>query len=75
MIRLFVLNILLALFVAGCSLNPFSNQTQNTKTEPSENFSFNYYADKSVNSLEVPPDLTSPDIQNSFRVQDIAQNA
>jgi len=34
----------------------------------------NYYGDKSVNSLEVPPDLTSPDYENSFRIREFVED-
>jgi len=30
----------------------------------------NYYADKSVTSLEIPPDLTDPKYQSAFRISD-----
>ena len=34
----------------------------------------NYYADKTVKSLVVPPDLTKPNSQNSFRISEYVPN-
>ena len=34
------------------------------------NVKINYYSDKSVTSLEVPPDLTKPTYENSFRLSE-----
>jgi len=70
MIRIYSSILLFFIFISGCSFNPFSEEDK----QPESAFSFNYYSDKSVSSLEVPPDLTKPDIQNSFRIQKIAKN-
>ena len=64
-----IIFICFSFFIGGCSsINPFS-EDEKVKTE--QNKTFSYYADKSVTSLEVPPDLTAPGYEKSFRLEKI----
>jgi len=72
MIRIYTPILLLTLFISGC-LYPDLEKNNDFLTK--ENLTFNYYSDKSVSSLEVPPDLTSPNYQNAFRLNNLAPNA
>jgi len=65
-----ILPLFIVLILSGC----FSND-QNVTKEPYSigNMRINYYSDKSVTSLEVPPDLTNPDYQNSFRLSEFSK--
>ena len=62
MIKIFTNIFIISIFLSGC--------LSNEEVKPSErglgSLKINYYANKSVTSLEIPPDLTSPDMQNSF---------
>ena len=59
------------LFVSGCF--------EATKEIVKENrvnlgdIKINYYSNKSVTSLEIPPDLTSPSYENSFRLSEFVK--
>lgn len=61
------------MFIASCSDVIDSNDNANRKIDPG-NIPINYYADKTVKSLIVPPDLTKPNAQNSFRISEYANN-
>ena len=67
---------LLILFLPGCF--SIDSKDENNIEEKSNyipgNLPINYYADKTVKSLEIPPDLTSPNAQNSFRISEFADN-
>jgi len=54
-------------FINGCfGLNERQNNSENIK--------LNYYADKTTTSLEVPPDLTSPEYEKSFRLSEFTKD-
>jgi len=72
MIRIYISILLFSLFISGCL---YTDSEKNNDSLIKENLTFNYYSDKSVSSLEVPPDLTSPDYQNAFRLNNLAPNA
>ena len=58
-------------FLNGCFSTDSNNKTIKQDRIELGNIKINYYSDKSVSSLEVPPDLTSPDYQNSFRLSEL----
>ena len=64
---------LLGVSLSGCFSNEPKEKTGDSEKKLGE-LTINYYADKSVNSLEVPPDLTSPDYQKAFRISQYAKN-
>jgi len=69
MIRIYTSILLFSLFLSGC----FSEEVKQTIKENRVqlgNVKINYYSDKSVTSLEVPPDLTAPSYENSFRLSE-----
>jgi len=69
---LFFITLLVLLSSCGENIIDTSN---NTKREISPgNIPINYYADKTVKSLIVPPDLTKPSTQNSFRLSEYVTN-
>jgi len=65
--------VIFSMFIASCSDVIDSNDNANRKIDPG-NIPINYYADKTVKSLIVPPDLTKPNAQNSFRISEYANN-
>jgi len=69
-----VIPLYILLMLIGCS----SNDQKPTDERKLGDIPINYYADKSVNSLEIPPDLTSPESQKAFRiseyVKDVSEN-
>ena len=71
MIRIYISIFLFSLFISGC----FSEEQKQTIKENRlalGEVKINYYSDKSVTSLEIPPDLTTPSYQNSFRLSEYA---
>jgi len=69
MIRIYSSILLILLFISGC----FSeSQKENIKKNKPQigDIEINYFSDKSVTSLEVPPDLTAPSYENSFRLSE-----
>jgi len=69
MIRIYSSILLISLFISGC----FSEEVKQTIKENRVQLGdvkINYYSDKSVTSLEVPPDLTKPTYENSFRLSE-----
>jgi len=71
MIRIYIPIFLFSLFISGC----FSEEQKQTIKENRlalGEVKINYYSDKSVTSLEIPPDLTTPSYQNSFRLSEYA---
>jgi len=69
MIRIITSFIFIVFFLNGC----FSEETKQTIKENRVELGdvkINYYSDKSVTSLEVPPDLTKPAYENSFRLSE-----
>jgi len=71
MIRTYTALIFASLFLNGCISN---EPKDNNPKEPLGELTINYYSDKSVNSLEVPPDLTSPESQKSFRISEYVKD-
>ena len=57
------------MFIASCSDVIDTSNNANRKIDPGK-IPINYYANKTVKSLVVPPDLTKPNTQNSFRVSE-----
>jgi len=72
---LLTLSIIPAIIISGCISEEDIKQVKN-KTIGER--AINYYSNKTVTSLEIPPDLTSPEYQNAFRlsefVKDIDEN-
>jgi outer membrane protein assembly factor BamC len=70
-----IISLFLIVGLFGCSA---SNDKKLEKPSGLGERSINYYANKSVTSLEVPPDLTKPSVQNSFKlskyVDDLDEN-
>ena len=62
MIKIFTNIFIIFIFLSGC----FSNEEVKPSKSELGNLKINYYSNKSVTSLEIPPDLTSPEMQNSF---------
>jgi len=73
MIKIITSFILIAFFLNGC-LSESQKETIKDNRIALGDIKINYYSDKSVTSLEVPPDLTSPTYQNSFRISEFAKN-
>lgn len=62
---------LIAFSVAGC----FSiNQDKKKKQDALGKKNIQYYSNKTVSSLEVPPDLTKPNSQNAFKLSEYVPN-
>jgi len=74
MIKIFTNIFIISFFLSGC----FSNEEVKPSEKELGNLKINYYSNKSVTSLEIPPDLTSPEMQNAFRlsefVSDVKEN-
>jgi len=73
MIRVFFYPIFIALSLSGCTFEEAKEVIRDSRLELGD-VKINYYSDKSVSSLEVPPDLTSPSYENSFRLSEIVSN-
>jgi len=74
MMKIVFLNFFLALIITGCA-DSVIDSSENLKREIDPgNIPMNYYADKTVKSLVVPPDLTKPSVQNSFRVSEFVSD-
>ena len=71
MIRIITSFIFIVFFLNGC-LSEEQKQTIKENRVELGDVKINYYSDKSVTSLEVPPDLTSPSYENSFRISEFA---
>jgi len=61
--------VIFSMFIASCSDVIDTSNNANRKIDPGK-IPINYYANKTVKSLVVPPDLTKPNTQNSFRVSE-----
>jgi len=66
MIKIFTNIFIIFIFLSGC----FSNEEVKPSKSELGNLKINYYSNKSVTSLEIPPDLTSPEMQKSFVLSD-----
>jgi len=69
MIRIYLL-LLISLFLSGCFSDKQKQTIKENRIELGD-IKINYYSDKSVTSLEVPPDLTQPSYENSFRLSEL----
>ena len=71
MSRIFIYPVFL-FFLSGC----FEEEKQILKENRVQlgDIKINYYSDKSVTSLEVPPDLTAPKYENSFRLSELVND-
>jgi len=58
-----------ALFLSGCFKDEVKNENIEKEFTPGT-LKINYYSDKSVKSLVVPPDLTKPNFEKSFRISE-----
>ena len=65
--------IISSIYISSCSEVIDTSGNKNRKIDPG-NIPMNYYADKTVKSLVVPPDLTKPNSQNSFRISEYVPN-
>lgn len=65
------LTALLSLSLVGCF--SFEEKTQEQAPSLGER-DIKYYANKTVTSLEIPPDLTKPSAQNSFKLENYVSN-
>jgi len=73
MLKIFLTFIFITYFLTGCFSEEQKQTIKNNRIELG-NVKINYYSDKSVTSLEIPPDLTSPSYENSFRLNDYVDN-
>ena len=72
MIRIYLL-LLISLFLSGCFSDEQKQTIKENRVELGD-VKINYYSDKSLTSLEIPPDLTSPSYENSFRLSEFVRN-
>jgi len=68
--KIFLMLFLFVSLTSCFSDNSNSREDNNLK----KNITFEYYSDKSVESLEVPPDLTSPTYQSAFKIENLHSN-
>ena len=73
MIRNSITFIFIAFFLNGCFSEAQKQVIKENRVELGD-IKINYYSDKSVTSLEVPPDLTQPSYENSFRLSEYAKD-
>ena len=74
MISKYIFLFITLIFISSCGEN-IIDTSNNTKREINPgSIPINYYADKTVKSLIVPPDLTKPSVQNSFRLSEYVTN-
>lgn len=73
MIRIITSIIFIVFFLNGCFSKEQKEVIKENRIELGD-IKINYYSDKSVTSLEVPPDLTHPSYENSFRLTEYVQN-
>ena len=64
---------LITLLLSGCFSEEQKQTIKDNRIELGD-VKINYYSDKSVTSLEVPPDLTSPNYDNSFRISELVSD-
>ena len=69
MLRIITSFIFIVYFLNGC-LSQETKQTIKENRVELGDIKINYYSDKSVTSLEIPPDLTKPAYENSFRLSE-----
>lgn len=73
MIRIITSFIFIVFFLNGC-LSEEQKQTIKENRVELGDVKINYYSDKSVTSLEIPPDLTAPSYENSFRLSEFTND-
>lgn len=73
MIRIITSFIFIVFFLNGCLSEEQKQTIKNNRVELG-NVKINYFSDKSVTSLEIPPDLTSPSYENSFRISELVSD-
>jgi len=73
MIRIITSFIFIVFFLNGCFSEAQKQVIKENRVELGD-IKINYYSDKSVTSLEVPPDLTQPSYENSFRLSEYAKD-
>lgn len=69
--KLSIICLSLSLSLGGCSSSSNSNKKKDKKTDRRD---IKYYAEKTVSSLKIPPDLTKPNSQNAFKLSEYAPN-
>ncbi|MDC9715250.1 MAG: outer membrane protein assembly factor BamC [Gammaproteobacteria bacterium] len=64
--------VLLAFSLAGCF--SFGNKDKQTTKQDLGKKDIQYYSNKTVTSLKIPPDLTKPNSQNAFKLSEYVSN-
>jgi len=67
-----LISFVVVLIIGGCS-SDIEEVIKDNRVSPGD-VKLNYYSNKSVTSLEIPPDLTQPSYQNSFRLSEYVEN-
>jgi len=73
MSRIILSFVFMVLFLTGCFSEEQKQIIKENRVELGD-IKINYYSDKSVTSLEIPPDLTSPSYENSFRLSEYSKD-
>jgi len=73
MMRIITSFIFIVFFLNGCISEEQKQTIKENRVELGD-IKINYYSDKSVTSLEVPPDLTKPKYENSFRLSEFVSD-
>ena len=73
MSRIILSFVFTVLFLTGCFSEEQKQIIKENRVELGD-IKINYYSDKSVTSLEIPPDLTSPSYENSFRLSEYSKD-
>jgi len=74
MIKIITSIVFFVLFLGGCfsDQNAKENNPEVKKIDPGS-LKINYYSNKTITPLDVPPDLTSPNYQKSFRLSEFTK--
>ena len=74
MIKIITSIVFFVLFLGGCfsDQNAKENNPEVKKIDPGS-LKINYYSNKTITPLDVPPDLTSPNYQRSFRLSEFTK--
>ena len=74
MIKIITSIVFFVLFLSGCfsDQNAKENNPEVKKIDPGS-LKINYYSNKTITPLDVPPDLTSPNYQKSFRLSEFTK--
>jgi len=73
MIKIYTSILLFSIFISGCFSEEQKQTIKDNRIQLGD-IRINYYSDKSVTSLEVPPDLTTPSFENSFRLNEYVKD-